>query len=108
MSNKPELLSVESVRVQFPDGTVGLSSASFSAQQGEIIAIIGRSGAGKSTLLRCLNGFQEITSGEIYVSGESVHSMGNTELRRLRRQIGFIGGRAASARRSVARVLLDC
>ncbi|HAU25467.1 MAG TPA: phosphonate ABC transporter ATP-binding protein [Gammaproteobacteria bacterium] len=90
MSNKPELLSVESVRVQFPDGTVGLSSASFSAQQGEIIAIIGRSGAGKSTLLRCLNGFQEITSGEIYVSGESVHSMGNTELRRLRRQIGFI------------------
>ena len=85
-----DLLSVKDVRVRFPNGTEGLTSVSFRANQGEIIGIIGRSGAGKSTLLRCINGFQSITSGEILLHGNEVHRLNQQALRKLRRQIGFI------------------
>ena len=59
------MLEVTKVRVVYPNGTEALKSISFSAQPGEIVAIIGRSGAGKSTLLRCINGLQRPTSGSI-------------------------------------------
>jgi phosphonate transport system ATP-binding protein len=84
------LLSVKNVKVGFPDGTEAINSASFNAQAGEIIAIIGRSGAGKSTLLRCINGFQAMTAGEIYLDGQAVHVMREHRLAQLRRKVGFI------------------
>ena len=76
--------------MRFPNGTEGLSTVSFTANRGETIAVIGRSGAGKSTLLRCLNGFQQITSGKILLNGNEVHRLSHKALRTLRRKIGFI------------------
>lgn len=44
-----------------------LQDVSLQLQHGQIGSILGPSGCGKTTLLRSLAGFQQITSGEIYV-----------------------------------------
>ena len=67
-----------------------VDDVSFAVEKPEMIGIIGRSGAGKSTLLRCINGFQAINAGGIYLSGKPVHSMSGADLCKLRRRIGFI------------------
>ena len=38
--------------------------------KGEKLVIIGPSGSGKSTLIRCMNGLEEVTSGEVYIDGQ--------------------------------------
>jgi ribose transport system ATP-binding protein len=54
--------------------TRALRGVDFSAQPGEIVALIGHNGAGKSTLLRCIGGFMSPTSGELALGGRVVGS----------------------------------
>lgn len=84
------LLVVQDLRLVYPNGHVALKQVSFSAEAGEIIALIGRSGAGKSTLLRCINGLERPTEGKVYVNGEEITRMNERQLRIARRRIGFI------------------
>ena len=49
-----------------------LSGVSFTANQSEIIAILGESGAGKSTLLRLIAGLELPDSGHIWLNGRPV------------------------------------
>jgi ABC-type methionine transport system ATPase subunit len=49
---------------------------------GEVTAVVGPSGAGKSTLLRAINRLIELSSGEVYLDGESTGSLDPLELRR--------------------------
>jgi phosphonate transport system ATP-binding protein len=84
------MLEVRDLRVVFNSKVEALKSITISAEQGEVIAIIGRSGAGKSTLLRCINGLQTPTSGTIRLDGEEITAMNATQLRQVRRYIGFI------------------
>ena len=54
--------------VKYGDFTA-VNDANFSMKGGEIVAVIGPSGSGKSTLLRCINGLNNITSGEMILNG---------------------------------------
>ncbi|MCK3658488.1 glutamine ABC transporter ATP-binding protein [Pasteurellaceae bacterium Pebbles2] len=45
--------------------TVALKGINLSLKKGEVVVILGPSGCGKSTLLRCVNGLEEIKSGQI-------------------------------------------
>ncbi len=68
-----------------------LKGASLEVQAGEAIAIIGESGAGKSTLLQILGGLDLPTSGEMWIGGRELQSVGEDELSELRnRNIGFV------------------
>ena len=64
---------------------------SFEVQKGDFVAIIGRSGSGKTTLLNLLAGLDRPTSGQIYVEGNEVSAMSESQLTELRRhRIGFV------------------
>ncbi|RIU90189.1 amino acid ABC transporter ATP-binding protein [Oceanobacillus picturae] len=51
-----------------------LKDINLEVENGEVITILGPSGSGKSTLLRCLNGLEDMTSGEIEVAGSTVNT----------------------------------
>ena len=68
-----------------------LDEASFTAEKGELVVVLGASGAGKSTILNLLGGMDDITSGEIVIDGKKVSSFNERELTDYRRfDIGFV------------------
>ena len=46
-----------------------------SIEEGEFIAFVGPSGCGKSTTLRMIAGFEEITSGDLYIDGKRMNTV---------------------------------
>ena len=66
-----------------------LKDINFSVDEGEVVVVIGTSGSGKSTLLRCINGLEEISSGELIVDGMHV-GHDKTNLNKLRTEIGMV------------------
>ena len=69
----------------------GLRAVDFDVGAGDRVAIVGASGSGKSTLLQLLGGLDEPTTGEVWVSGEAMTSLSNTQKGILRnRALGFV------------------
>jgi ABC-type multidrug transport system fused ATPase/permease subunit len=63
-------MAVEGVSFQYPGSPRQvLRDVSFTVQQGETIAVVGRNGAGKSTLLDLLLRFYDPTTGQITIGG---------------------------------------
>lgn len=52
-----------------------VEQASFKVAKGDFLTILGPSGSGKSTLLRMIAGFDEPTSGQIYINGTAVSAL---------------------------------
>jgi ABC-type sugar transport system ATPase subunit len=48
-----------------------LKGISLNVARGEMLGILGDNGAGKSTLMKILSGFQQQTSGELWVDGQA-------------------------------------
>ena len=48
---------------------------SFTAEQGEVIAVLGVNGVGKSTMIKCVNRINKQKSGTIFVDGRPVSKM---------------------------------
>lgn len=63
------LLAVRGVAKRFGDKEV-LKSLTLDIAAGEFITLLGESGSGKTTLLRLIAGFEQPTSGEIWMRGE--------------------------------------
>ena len=58
---------------------------------GDFAVIVGPSGSGNSTLLNILCGLDEVSSGDIQVSGRSLQDMSGSELAKFRREhIGLV------------------
>lgn len=57
-----------------------LKGVSLDIAQGEFVAIVGPSGNGKSTLLNMMTGIDRPTSGEVFVTGQPLHTMSENEL----------------------------
>lgn len=68
-----------------------LKPCNLEIEEGIFYAIIGKSGSGKSTLLHILGGLDKPTRGKLYLEGESVFDLKESELAVLRRRrIGFV------------------
>ncbi len=70
---------------------VALDSIDLEIARGEMVSIVGPSGSGKSTLLNLIGGLDRPTAGEIRIDGQSLASLSDDDLTRLRRdKIGFV------------------
>ena len=68
-----------------------LKEITLQVQRGEFVSVVGPSGSGKSTLLNMITGIDRPSSGEILVSGETVHELSENQLARWRgRNVGVI------------------
>ena len=68
------LLDVENISLSF-GGIQALADVSFSAREGEILAIIGPNGAGKTSMLNCINNFYHPDNGQILFKGHDLTSL---------------------------------
>jgi D-methionine transport system ATP-binding protein len=83
------MITINKVNKFYGDTQV-LNDVSINIESGEIFGIIGHSGAGKSTLLRCINGLEEYQGGSVKVDDKEVNSLGEKEIRNLRKDLGMI------------------
>ena len=63
------MLSIRNVAKSFGKNPV-LRDISLDIAEGEFLTILGESGSGKTTLLRIIAGFENATSGEVWMGGE--------------------------------------
>lgn len=68
---------------------VVLQNCTLDIVQDAITCIIGLSGAGKSTILRLLDGLRRPDAGHVYVRGQDICHMRESELIEMRTRIGF-------------------
>lgn len=57
-----------------------LKDVNLTITDGEKLVIIGPSGSGKSTTIRCMNGLEEISSGQVLVNGIELNHQTKTEI----------------------------
>lgn len=67
-----------------------LAGVDLHIKQGEVFGIIGRSGAGKSTLIRMLNLLERPTQGEVWVKGQNITQLAESQLRSFRHGVGMV------------------
>jgi polar amino acid transport system ATP-binding protein len=92
-------LMVEDIHKSFGSIEV-LRGVSLTANDGDVISIIGSSGSGKSTLLRCINLLESPDRGRIHLGGEELAlkqkpgiglvAADPRQITRMRAQIGFV------------------
>ena len=67
-----------------------LKDVSLTADQGEVLSVIGPSGSGKSTLLRVLIGLTPPSGGEVVIAGDRVDYEDRRSLRSLRGRMSIV------------------
>jgi ATP-binding cassette subfamily B protein/subfamily B ATP-binding cassette protein MsbA len=77
----------DNVSFEYPDGTRVLNDIAFTANPGEMIALVGLTGAGKTTLVSLIPRFYDATAGRVLVDGIDVRGY---RLRSLRERIGLV------------------
>lgn len=65
------ILEVKNVTKKYGD-FIAVDNINFTVDDGGFFSILGGSGCGKTTLLRMISGFEQQTSGEIIIRGESM------------------------------------
>ncbi len=99
MANVRTALELTDIHKSYGDHEV-LKGVSLSANDGDVISILGSSGSGKSTLLRCINLLEQPNSGKIVVGGEelvlktakngALEAANRKQLEQMRSRIGFV------------------
>jgi ABC-type Fe3+/spermidine/putrescine transport system ATPase subunit len=73
-ASKPPLLQIRNIAKSFGRNVV-LRDVSLDIAEGEFLTILGESGSGKTTLLRIIAGFENATSGEVWMGAERLDQL---------------------------------
>jgi len=89
-------LQITNLHKSFHDHAV-LKGVSFTANKGDVVALMGSSGSGKSTLLRCINLLTIPDDGVIQIDQQIIRfneaersQLSNSQITRLRKKIGMV------------------
>lgn len=88
MEGQEKLLEIHHLHKDYGNGAV-LKDISLDIHKGEVLVLIGPSGCGKSTFLRCMNGLEQIQSGEIRLDKEVITDP-KTKWSEVRQKIGMV------------------
>ncbi len=83
------IIDVRRICKTYPGPVIALDDFSITVDRGEVLVVIGPSGSGKSTFLRCLNGLEEVDSGEIIIDGIPLDEDEKKRLQ-IRREVGMV------------------
>ena len=77
MSGKSEnIIELKHISKVYSDnGFKAVDDFNLEVKRGEFVTFLGPSGCGKSTTLRMIAGFEEITSGELYIDGKKMNEV---------------------------------
>jgi len=88
------LLETSDVRKTYSVGKIqveALRGVNLRIREGELVAIMGPSGCGKSTLMHILGAMTKPTSGKVFIGGQDIAGMNDSQLTGTRREkIGFV------------------
>jgi len=88
------IILVRNLRKTYRLGDVdvhALRGVDLEVQRGEFLAVIGPSGSGKSTLFHILGGLLAPTEGEVWIDGENLRLMTDSQRTLMRqRKVGFV------------------
>ncbi|SDF57482.1 ATP-binding cassette, subfamily B [Fontibacillus panacisegetis] len=91
-SNKKGYVEFQNVTFSYPGAEQpAVRNISFSAEPGEVTAIIGGTGSGKSTLISLIPRFYDVESGRVLVDGFDVRDLSQEDLRG---KIGYVPQKA--------------
>ncbi len=68
-------LQLKNINKIYPNGFQAVYDLNLEIEDGEFIVFVGPSGCGKSTTLRMISGLEEISSGDMILSGRKVNSL---------------------------------
>ncbi|MHA1345333.1 MAG: ABC transporter ATP-binding protein [Candidatus Heimdallarchaeaceae archaeon] len=89
------ILKTDNLHKIYAEGTSmevhALRGVNIEIKKGEMVAIMGPSGCGKTTLLNLLGGIDEPTRGQIFINGQDINQLADTEITEFRlHNIGYI------------------
>ena len=87
--DKEPVIKIEHLKKSFGTKEV-LKDVTMSLLEGENLVVLGRSGQGKSVTIKCIAGLLQQDSGTCNVYGQEVKELSETDLRELRKKVGFL------------------
>lgn len=81
-----KILEVNNISFSYDDELI-FEEISFSINKGDVLCVLGPNGTGKTTLIKCLNGLQDIDSGEILINGKNIKKLSFSQISK---HVGYI------------------
>ncbi|WP_104697885.1 MULTISPECIES: methionine ABC transporter ATP-binding protein [unclassified Helicobacter] len=84
------MIRLENIEKFYSNGFCAIKKLDLEIERGDVFGIVGYSGAGKSTLIRLINRLELPTKGKVFIQGQNILDLNESQLRKQRQKIGMI------------------